>query len=516
MRITSRWTSMSSPCSPAQAFPRLGAPIQALHGLALAGLCLTLTAGCRSTPEPAAETVEIELPETFSALTGEDVEIGAEPWWTTFGNESLDRAVDGVLGGNFELRQAWSRLRQSEASARAAGAPRIPSLDATGSARYQEIDQNGSGGFNIPIRTGETYSLGLSLGYEVDLFGRIDSTLKAARLEEAATAADVRATGLALSGRAVDAWLTIVERNALTDLVDEQVLAGEQLLELTEARFATSGTGSALDVLQQRRQLEGTRAELPLLAGEVERARYQLAVLTGEAPGQQAADAPRALPELPPLPILDVPSALLTRRPDVIAAGLRVESADANVAAAIAARYPRLDLSAAYNLDANELADIFDRTISSIAANVVGPIIDGGARRAEVDRQRATLEGAIDSFNQSILAALQEVEDALSLERRGLQRIAVLELQETLAAQELIQARLRYAGGVESYLEVLAAVQTEQALQRLLISERAGILRARAQLLRALGGSWTEELQDPMAAAAPPETPQAASTLGPR
>ena len=104
MRITSRWTSMSSPCSPAQAFPRLGAPIQALHGLALAGLCLTLTAGCRSTPEPAAETVEIELPETFSALTGEDVEIGAEPWWTTFGNESLDRAVDGVLGGNFELR----------------------------------------------------------------------------------------------------------------------------------------------------------------------------------------------------------------------------------------------------------------------------------------------------------------------------------------------------------------------------------------------------------------------------
>ena len=169
------------------------------------------------------------------------------------------------------------------------------------------------------------------------------------------------------------------------------------------------------------------------------------------------------------------------------------------MAAAIAARYPRLDLSAAYNFDANELADIFDRTISSIAANVVGPIVDGGARRAEVDRQRAVLEGAIDGLNQSILAALQEVEDALSLERRGLERIAVLELQESLAAEELIQARLRYAGGVESYLEVLAAVQTEQALQRLLITERAGVLRARAQLLRALGGSWTESLEDPLA-----------------
>ena len=200
----------------------------------------------------------------------------------------------------------------------------------------------------------------------------------------------------------------------------------------------------------------------------------------------------------------------------MIAAGLRVESADASVAAAIAARYPRLDLSAAYNFDANELADIFDRTISSIAANVVGPIVDGGARRAEVDRQRAVLEGAIDGLNQSILAALQEVEDALSLERRGLERIAVLELQETLAAEELIQARLRYAGGVESYLEVLAAVQTEQALQRLLITERAGVLRARAQLLRALGGSWTEDLEDPTASATPAASNDTAPTPGAR
>ncbi|MDC0585310.1 TolC family protein, partial [Planctomycetota bacterium] len=210
--------------------------------LTLAGVVLGVAAGCRSTPEPAADSVEIALPATLSAPTAEGAEVGAEPWWRTFGDESLDRSVDRVLDGNYELRQAWSRLRQSEASARAAGAPRIPSLDATASARYQEIQQSGNGGFNIPIRTGETYSLGLSLGYEVDLFGRIDSTLKAARLEEAATAADVRATGLALSGRAVDAWLTIVERSALTDLVGEQVVAGEQLLELTEARFATAGT----------------------------------------------------------------------------------------------------------------------------------------------------------------------------------------------------------------------------------------------------------------------------------
>lgn len=467
------------------------------------GLALwTIGLGACRTPmiEPE-DTYSIEIPGGWS---GSDANASPQhadpaPWWESFGAASLSAAVDSVLEGNRELSQAWSRLAQAEASARSAGAPRIPTLDLNSSAQYQEIDTRGSAGQNLPLRTGEAYSLGLSLSYEVDLFGRIGATLRSARLEEAATAADAQATALALSGRAADAWFTVVEQSALEDLIREQLRVGEQLLEVTENRFAT-GSGSVLDVLQQRRQLEGTRAELPRVAGEAERARHSIAVLAGRPPRDPMDGIPRSLPALPDLPALDVPSALLVNRPDVAAAMLRVQRADRNVAASVAARFPRLSLSANYNYDSNEIADLFDRTISSLAGSLVVPLIDGASRRAEVDRQRAGLELAVAALEQALLTALQEVEDALSLERRGAERVAILDVQLGIAVDELAQARRRYVGGVDSYLQVLSAIQNLQALQRQLVTERALVLRARAQLHRALGGAWTRDLDAPTTA----------------
>ncbi|MEM9382157.1 MAG: TolC family protein [Planctomycetota bacterium] len=462
---------------------------------------LALVGGCRTSPSPAADSLTVSVPERFSGDVSSAM-LDTAPWWTTFGAASLDSTIEAALGGNLELRQAWTRLRQAEASSRVAGAPRYPTVDLNASVTEQRIEQRGggNGGF-IPIRTGEVYSLGISAGYEVDLFGRIDSELRAARLEEVATAADVEATGLTLSGTVSDAWFAAVESYALIDLVTDQVRVGEQLLEVTETRFAT-GSGSALDVLQQRRQLEGTRAEIPRLEGDAERALYQLSVLTGRPPGDLASVPPRALPALPPLPAVDVPVAILDNRPDVVAAARRVESADANVAAAIADRYPRLTLSASYNFDGTDVEDLLDRSIASIIADLVTPLVDGGRRRAEVTRQRAVLDGAIDAFQLAVLTALQEVEEALSLERRGIERIVVLDRQATIARDELAQARFRYISGVDNYLTVLAAVQNLQELERSLVSERAAVLRARTQLHRALGGAWTQTLERPDRSAA--------------
>ncbi len=402
-----------------------------------------------------------------------------------------------VLDGNFELEEAWSRLAGASASARAAGAPRIPTVDLNGNAQRLEIDQSGGGANAIPIRVGETYSLGLSLAYELDLFGRIDSALKSARLEEAATASDVQATALALSGRATDAWILAVQNRSLARLVEEQIEVGEQLLQVTENRFGT-GAGTVLDVLQQKRLLAATRAELPRFLGEAERAVHTLNTLSGRAPRSAdlgPTDLPDALPALPPMPKLDVPSTLLTLRPDVVAALRRVERSDRDVASAIANRYPRLSLSASYNFDGNELSALFDRTISSIVGSLALPLIDGQTRRAEVDRQRAALDGAVASLQGTILTALQEVEDALSVEQRSAARLRTLEEQAKIATDEVAQARRRYVGGVETYLQVLAAIQNLQTLERLLLTERADLLRNRASLLRALGGVWLDDIQ---------------------
>lgn len=460
-------------------------------------------AGCWSSPTPGQDSIVVSLPETWEGTEqGEEEDIpglaeSGTRWWTTFQDASLDSVVEGVLMGNFELDEAWSRLASASASARAANAPRIPSIDLNGNAQRLEIDQNGGGSSALPIRVGEAYSLGLSLNYEFDLFGRINSTLQSARLGEAATAADVQATALALTGSATDAWISAVENRSLARLVSEQIELDEQLLQVTQNRFAT-GAGTALDVLQQKRLLEATRAELPRFLGEAERAVHTLNTLSGRAPKSEELtpfDLPDRLPELQPMPTLDVPSALLTLRPDVVAALRRVEMSDRNVATAIAARYPRLALNANYNFDGNELSALFDRTISTIVGSLVVPLIDGASLRAEVAVQRAALDGNIASLQQTILTALLEIEDALSLEQRGTQRISTLESQASIGRDEVAQAERRYVGGVDSYLDVLNAIQTLQALERELLTERASVLRSRASLLRALGGAWLDTIE---------------------
>ena len=379
---------------------------------------------CSAPPDEPLEALVVDVPDAFDGSGAGSIP-SDQAWWESFRSDSLRWTVGLALEESLDLRQAWSRLAQADAAADAAGAPRYPAIDLGTDVTRLEIDQRGGGGAFLPVRVGEVYGLGPSLSYELDVFGRIRATEDAALYAAEASAADVHATALTLTGQVVDAWFVAVENAALEALVLDQVRTGEELVELTRARFQNGG-GSALDVLQQQRLVEATRAELPVVRGSRERAEHQLVVLSGIAPqeAESYTSIPSELPVLPPLPELDVPAALLERRPDLIAAFQRVAQADRDVAAAVRARYPRLTLSASYDFDATEVADLFDRTITVITANLVAPLTDGGSRRAEVRRTRAVLEERILDLSRSFLVALQEVEDALSLERRGVERTA--------------------------------------------------------------------------------------------
>ncbi len=465
--------------------------------------------GCRANEIEADSTVGVVVPEAWvGARTLEDVELNR--WWESFGSPELTAAVERSLGGGLDLRSAWARLRQARASLRAAGAPRFPALEGTARGSSQTIETSGGSGgmgqdfFNGPT---ESYSAGVTASYEVDLFGRIASAARAAEFEMLATQDDVAATALALAASAVEAWLDAAVARDQIELVEEQVRVSEELLEVTEQRFGF-GSGNALAVLQQRRQLAGTRAELPPLRSALERAEYRLAVLAGLPPGSpEVADARLGgLPGLPEMPRVGAPSQLLERRPDLRAALLRVSSADVNVAQAIAERYPRLSLSAGFQFNAFTFGELLDRTIWNIAGNLVGPLIDGGARRAEVARREAVLEAAVLNLNATLLTALREVEDALSLETSANERLSVLEEQTELARAELAQAQQRYVSGVDTYLQVLSAVQVLQQLERQVLQERGERLQNRVLLHRALGGEWMAKLAEPapFGEAAPP------------
>jgi outer membrane protein TolC len=247
---------------------------------------------------------------------------------------------------------------------------------------------------------------------------------------------------------------------------------------------------SIADLLQQRLVVENRRGELALAKAQEQVLLNQLAVLLGLPPDQAPQLAPASLGSLPPLPATGVYSNLVERRPDVRAAWLQVQAADQRVAAAVADRFPRLSLSGRATTSSEEIEDLFDDWLSSIAANLLAPLVDGGRRRAEVDRTRAAASAALHSYGQTILEALAEVEDALVREQQQLKYLSSLDRQLELAAQATERIRDRYLNGAVDYQRVLASILSEQQLQRTRLAASGELYENRINLCRALAGGW--------------------------
>jgi NodT family efflux transporter outer membrane factor (OMF) lipoprotein len=443
-------------------------------------LCLVLLQLVGCSPAIMQPAAPVTMPAHFS-MPGKQVL--PEKWWTAFQDPVLDELVARSLAGNFDLRTAWDRLHQAEAIARQAGAELWPTLDAqAGAAHTWNSGDNSS-------TDDDTFSANLRAGYEVDLWGRLGSLRDAAVLDARASRSDLQTAALTLSAEVSSTWYQLVEQYGQLDLLIDQLAINEQVLDLVTLRFRRGQVGAA-DVLQQRELVASIQGQKALVKGQVQTLAHQLAVLLGLSPKTKVAPRIARFGPLPPLPQTGVPAALLRRRPDLQSAYFGIMAADRRVAAAIADRFPRLDLTAEAGSFSGEASALFDGWLATLAANIAGPVFDGGRRRAEVERTRAVASERIHAYGQTILAALREVEDALTQERRQREYIATLDQQLALAAKVVDRVRDRYIRGQENYLRVLDALLTHQSLQRSRLSAQLQLVQVRIDLCRALAGSW--------------------------
>ena len=462
------------------------------------GAVLALLCGCSPYAVHDLSRPAVETPEAFLAAGLEPRAVAPLKWWEAFADTWLNEFEETALRENLSLRQSWHRLAQVAAQARAAGAPLMPQVDLDGGASFARTVDRQAESPRRDDEHSERYFVGAGLSYELDVWRRIASEWDAATLRYEATREDVEATALVLSGTVASLWFTILEQEALSEVVAQQVAVGERFLELTELRFSL-GQGSELDVYQQRQQVAATRSALPLILTTLETSRNQLAVLVGRPPGALDADSSAVtLPQLPPFPALPAPEELFETRPDLRAEMLRLRAADFDVAAAVADRMPRLAISLSYEFSATRTASLFKQELGSVIGNLVTPLIDGGRRRAEVARRQAVVQELLDGFAQAYLDALLDVENSLIEERRQLELLERLGEEFELAQSTLNESRSRYANGLNDYLSVLVALQSVQNLERRLVSETQRLLVVRSDLYRALGGkSWTAELEPP-------------------
>jgi len=446
------------------------------------GLCLSvillLLVAC--TPAITRQASSVQPQGDFSATGQAQL---PEKWWLTFTDPTLDHLIEQALAGNLTLQGAWDRLDRARAVARQAGADLMPQFD--GNAGFSTTSSR------VDSRTdsSQSYTLGLAASYEIDLWGRIDSTRDAAELDARASADELQTAALTLSAQVATTWFQWLEQQGQVEILQQQLQTNRQTLELISLQFRTGQVGIA-DLLQQRQVVENRRGELVLTNGRLQVLQNQLAILVGVPPDWAPELSPRKFGDLPPLPATGLQSSLLEKRPDVRSAWLRLLAADKRVAAAAADRLPRLSLTGRASTTAEQVEQLFDDWLASLAANLLAPILDGGRRRAEVERSQAVAAEALHDYGQTVLTALTEVEDTLTLEQHQQEYLASIDRQLVLATQATERIRDRYLNGAEDYQRVLISLLSEQQLQRTQITAHRELFENRINLCRALAGGW--------------------------
>jgi NodT family efflux transporter outer membrane factor (OMF) lipoprotein len=409
-------------------------------------------------------------------------------WWEIFGDPELNALEEHVDAANQDLARAEAVFRAARAVARGARGDLFPTV--TAGASVTRSRRPASTASNGPPSTTTVYQVPFDLSWETDVFGRIRRNVEANVTAAQASAADREAVRLSLQAELAADWLELHGIDAQKQLLDTVVAGDATALQLTRNRH-DQGVVSGVDVAQAETQLETTRVQATDL--EVTRARLEhaIAILIGRPPSEVTIP-PAPLQMTPPAIPPALPSELLERRPDVAAAERRVASANAQVGVAAAGFFPRVLLDASAGWQSGTLAGLFSlpNRFWSIGPSVVETLSSGGKRRAALDQARASYDAAVAQYRQSVLGALQEVEDSLATTRILAQEAEQQAVAVAASERLLSLARTRYQGGITTFLEVVLAQNAALANQQAAVDLLTRRMTASVDLVRALGAGW--------------------------
>ena len=460
---------------------RVGLPMLAL------GALLTACGAAPSREEVEADVdraVESEAP-VAPVRWGATKEAGAVQigWIDSFNDSALTKLIVEAQANNRDLVAAATSVDRAWALARQAGAVLSPdiSLAATGG-------RSGSSDSSSP--TTAKLSLGLQVSWEADLWGRLRAGQRGAVASAQAVEADYRFAQYSLAAATAKAYFTSIEAKLQADIARETVEILEETQRIVNVKH-DNGMASAQDVSLTRSDLASARERLTTVDGSYRDALRALEVLLGRYPSAEL-DVRDSLPAVPPPPPAGIPSELLERRPDIVAAERRVAAAFNATAQAQAARLPTVGLTGNLGGASSSLSDLLDpaNVAWSAGANLLAPIFDGGRRREAVEIATAEQEQALAAYGQAALNAFSELESNLDQGTVISQREVDLEVAAREAEKAFRIASLRYEEGEEDLLSVLTIQQRVISAKSALSSVERLLLEQRINLNLALGGSW--------------------------
>lgn len=461
----------------------------------LAALAGTLLAGCALAPSYTPPTPDLP-PQFKEAGYWQQAQPQAaqvpDAWWTLFHDPVLDELQARVVVDNENLKASVAQMRIAQATLAASRAGLFPTVSAGfGATRSSSTSST----------PGTVYALSGSASWEADLWGRLSGAVDSAQARYEASRDDLLAARLSTQATLAQSYFALRAAETQADVLTRTVQAYQRSLELTQNRYQ-AGVAAAADVAQAQSQLKTAQAQQIELRTQRAQLEHAIAVLLGQPPAAFSLAPTATLPEVPDAPQL-LPATLLQRRPDIAAAERRMAAANAQIGVARAAFFPALTLSASAGYRGRELGNLVSapNLFWSVGPSLLLSVFDGGARQAATDQARASLEQAAASYHQTVLTALQEVEDNL-VAAANLREEALVQADALAAAQRALEIALnQYQAGTVSYLNVVTAQGTALNAERNVIDVRNRQLAAVGQLLKNIAGRWDA----PVAGTAPAE-----------
>ena len=464
---------------------------------ALAALSLALTA-CAVGPNYVKPT--FEAPAQFAQSTPTTSPTTATvdtAFWRGFNDPLLTQLVDDALDANHDLRIALAHFDRANALLRGAKFDYLPAITAQAEAADTRASADQLPGVPRHGRDGESYSAAAAASWELDVFGRVRRGVESNRAQAAASAADLAALQVSIVGEVARSYLELRGLQERLRVARENADNQQETLRLVQARY-DAGRGTEFDTSRARAQLEATRANVPALEAQVAVTMHRLAVLTGRTPDALVAklQAPVPLPALPATVDAGTPGDLLRRRPDVAAAEQRLHAATARIGVATADLFPRFTLGGLIGSQAIDSSALFERDSETrlVALGIDWSFLDVGRVRARIAAADADAEGELARYQQTVLRALEDAENALVRHDRARSEDAHREQAAIDSANAARLARVRYEAGAADLFEVLDAERTRLQAQDAFADARTRSATSVVALYKALAGGWPERI----------------------
>jgi multidrug efflux system outer membrane protein len=467
--------------------------------IVMAAACLAILAGCAVGPDYKQPKASASAQPWTSSLAGGETNGPADlaVWWKNFGDTNLDSLVTVAIQSNLTLRIAEAHVREARAERDVVSGSFWPSVGSSASYSRNRFGKNSF----PPLPAGvpldyNLYNANFDATWELDIFGGTRRTIEAANAEMGAAVFSQHEVLVSLLAEVARNYIAARGYQQRLAIALQNIQVQQEILNLTSNRFE-NGLSSDLDVQQATALLTATEAEVPTLKTGFDQSMHHLAVLLGQPPGalMDEISVEKPIPLTPPAVPVGLPSDLLQRRPDVQKSERELAAATARIGAAKADLFPKFSLTGFAGLESISTANFFNYASRywSAGPTVQWEIFEAGSIRANVRVQNARQEQALDAYQQTVLVALEDAENALTAYAREQTRRESLSQSVQANEQALELSTQLYNNGLTDFLRVLDSERSLYAAQDALVQSDQTVSLNLVQLYKALGGGWQNE-----------------------